>query len=122
METPHTEILVTKPPGKRCLLGKINTNKSKNLYQKKQKEGEKKATQCMMVNCSFLLLSGLENHTREQESICLGIKFVLTGVGMCITNKGAIMWEAIFGKVENMLFSICNSQSSVCVGFCTHCG
>lgn len=76
----------------------------------------------MMDNCSFLLLSGLENHIREQESICLGIKFVLTGVGMCITNKGATMWEAIFGKVENMLFSICNSQSSVYLGFCTHCG
>lgn len=63
--------------------------KSKNLRQEKPKEEEKKATQDIMDNCSFLILSGLENCIWEQESICLGIRFVLTRVGMCITNKGA---------------------------------
>lgn len=90
METPHTEILVYKTTWeKRVSWEKQTQTKSKNLRQEKQKEEEKKATQCIMGNCSFLTLSGLENHIREQESICLGIKSVVTRVGMCITNKGA---------------------------------
>lgn len=51
------------------------------MSQEKQKDGEKKATQCITGNCCLLSLAGLENQIQEQESIYLGIRFVLTGVG-----------------------------------------
>lgn len=35
-----------------------------------------------MENCSFLMLLGRESHLQEQESICLGIRLVLTRRGL----------------------------------------
>lgn len=63
---------------------------------------------------------GLESHSQEQESICLGTNFFSQGMVICTARKEATRRRQDLGK-QKICFPFV-IQTLVYVGLCTHCG